>query len=137
MLLGRRVMCVVVGVPLSLAVACGSSTKNREFDKNDDTLIDDLGKFVDGNGDGAADSIDINHDGKLDGPGVDIDSNGSVDALAIDSDCDGLYDSYDTTGDGRPDFVSSLKPPAESVADCVLPGVGNGAGGSSSTMLST
>jgi hypothetical protein len=100
-------------------------------DRNDDTLADDLGTFVDRNGDGAADDIDIDHDGKLDGPGVDTDDDGNPDALALDSDCDGLYDSLDTTGDKRADWVTSLVQPGRPSGDCNPP-LGGGSGGRSS-----
>jgi hypothetical protein len=120
-------------VVLSWSAACGSKHSPQGVDRNDDTLADDLGKFVDGDGDGHADDIDIDHDGKLDGPGVDTDDDGVVDALALDSDCDGLYDSLDTSGDKRADWITSLVSLADDGA-CPSPVGGgtagrNGAGG--------
>ncbi|HVY27308.1 MAG TPA: hypothetical protein VHB79_12200 [Polyangiaceae bacterium] len=113
---------------LSLVSACGSSSSSGP-DKNHDNVADDLGNVVDANHDGEADQIDINHDGKPDGFGIDTDGDGKADALALDTDCDGFFEADDVNGDGKPDFVSTKKPP-EVVADCMLPGL-SGTGGSS------
>ncbi|HEY6079929.1 MAG TPA: hypothetical protein VIW29_14045, partial [Polyangiaceae bacterium] len=112
MSLRRKLSWCVLGLPLCWW-ACGNSQGIRAVDRNDDTLADDLGTFVDVDGNGAADDIDINGDGQLDGPGVDTDDDGRLDALALDTDCDGVFDSLDTTGDGRADWVTQLAPPAD------------------------
>jgi hypothetical protein len=113
---------------LALLSACGSSGASGP-DKNHDNIADDLGSVVDKNHDGFGDPIDINHDGKPDGPGIDTDGDGEVDALALDTDCDGLFESYDVTGDGKPDFVSTKKPPVAD-PDCELPDISGGKAGS-------
>lgn len=117
---------VAVSLSLLLAVACGSSNKLRNIDKNHDNVADDLGRTVDLDDDGFADGIDINHDGTLDGPGVDRDDDGQLDALALDTDCDGLFDSLDTSGDGRPDWVTDIEAPSAPPAGCQLPVLGGG-----------
>jgi hypothetical protein len=118
---------------LVLVSACSASTsKPGGIDRNQDNVADDLGDVVDGNHDGFADGIDINHDGTIDGPGVDRDHDGKVDALALDTDCDGVFDAIDTTGDGQPDFITGLAPPAMSEPSCKLPPI-SGSGGSAST----
>ena len=79
---------------LSLVTACGGSSNTpKGFDRNHDSVPDDIGAFVDADGDGFADTIDINHDGTSDGPGIDTDDDGKVDALALDVDCDGVSES--------------------------------------------
>lgn len=120
---------------LALTPACGGGSSNNGpggVDGNDDLLADDLGKWVDADGDNASDGIDINKDGKIDGPGVDTDGNGSADGLALDTDCDGVYDSVDTDGDGRANWVTSIAAPKTNVANCKPTGV-TGSGGSPST----
>ncbi|HET7544204.1 MAG TPA: hypothetical protein VFK05_30245 [Polyangiaceae bacterium] len=92
--------------PFALTFACGGSeAPGLDNDKNH--LADDLGKFVDANHDGIVDLIDINRDGKADGPAVDTNGDGVADALALDTNCDGLYDSLDTSGDGVADLRTS------------------------------
>src|SRR5690349_5349273 len=94
----------------ALLSACGgSSTPGNQdqpgLDNNQDRVADDLGTLIDTSPkDGAADSIDVNKDGKPDGPGVDTNKDGKVDGLALDTDCDGFYESVDTDGDGIPNF---------------------------------
>jgi hypothetical protein len=128
-LLPQRFTCFVGAC--ALLSACGSPSSHKSGpDKNNDNVADDLGSVVDGDGDGFADSIDINHDGKPDGPGVDTDKDGQVDALALDTDCDGFFEAIDTTGDGNPDYVSSRKPP-EDAPDCMYNPIATGTGGSS------
>jgi hypothetical protein len=126
---------------LLLALACdaGSSSDPESsgggIDRNGDNVADDLGTVVDADGDGFADWIDINGDGKLDGPGVDTDGDGKVDALALDTDCDGVFDSLDTNGDGLPDWQTGLEQPRRNVPGCepfVLDGSDGGTGGSGS-----
>lgn len=123
---------------LSLACACGGSSNSSTggFDRNGDGVPDDLGSFIDANHDGVADTIDINHDGVPDGPGVDTDGDGKVDALGLDTDCDGVYESIDTNGDGRPDYVSGSKQPASNpsckVPPISMPSTGGGGSGSGS-----
>lgn len=112
-----------------LLSACGSSAGSTGPDKNHDNVADDLGSVVDNDHDGEADLIDINHDGKPDGYGIDTDHDGKADALALDTDCDGFFESDDTNGDGKPDFVSKKKPPVVD-PDCELPNL-SGSGGSS------
>jgi hypothetical protein len=117
---------------LSLVTACGGSGNTAKgFDRNHDSVPDDIGAFVDADKDDFADTIDINHDGKIDGPGIDTDDDGKVDALALDTDCDGIYESYDNDGDGKPNFFSGSKPPGEPPADCDPSPIGTA--GSSST----
>ncbi|HEX2673122.1 MAG TPA: hypothetical protein VHM25_19715, partial [Polyangiaceae bacterium] len=85
---------MIVLAPFALSVACGSSdgpSAPATLDGDKNGLADDLGKFVDANHDGAADLIDINKDGKQDGPAVDLNGDGVPDALALDTNCDGLY----------------------------------------------
>jgi hypothetical protein len=118
-------------MPLALVLACSSPSKPSGPDTDKDNVADDLGRTVDGNGDGYADSIDINGDGSVDGPGIDSDGDGSVDALALDTDCDGFYDSMDTTGDGLADFVTSRSTTAVGVPGCTSGLASGGAGGSS------
>lgn len=86
--------------PFALSIACGSDAAAP----NKSQLASDLGTFVDANHDGIVDSIDINGDGKADGPAVDFNGDGKPDALALDTNCDGFYDSLDTNGDGMPDL---------------------------------
>jgi len=114
--------------PFALAQACGEPESNG-LDDNRDGIADDLGKPIDANRDGSIDGIDINKDGREDGPGIDTNGDGVVDALAIDSDCNGTYDSIDTTGDGIADFVTGREVPAKNVPGC-HPGLAMGAGGS-------
>src|SRR5450755_3367132 len=116
---------------LTFVVACsssaGPSTGPRPLDGNGDHLADDLGSYVDANHDGVADTIDINHDGKQDGPAVDF--NGMM-CLALDTDCDGIYDSLDCTGDGIPDVITAIKPPAKNVPGCNWDPITQGSSGS-------
>jgi hypothetical protein len=84
--------------------ACGGSSTPSNYK---DGLATDLGNWVDANKDGVVDSIDINHDGRPDGPAVDSNGDGKPDALALDTNCDGLYDALDTNGDGLPDLETS------------------------------
>ena len=124
--------------PLFLALACSGSTTTPAgpggLDGNNNRLADDLGLFVDANHDDKVDPIDINHDGVMDGPAVDVFRDGRVIGLALDTDCDSIYDSVDTSGDGRADYVTSLKAPLKNVPNCNPPTVsgsgGSGAGGS-------
>jgi len=133
---------------IALACACGGSsstdgkggTSTGGFDRNDDSVPDDLGAFIDANKDGIADTIDINHDGVPDGPGVDSDGDGKVDSLALDTDCDGIYESIDTNGDGKADYFSGSKPPVSNPSCKVPPlsmvgtgGSGGSGGGSGSS----
>ena len=124
----------VVLAPFALTFACGGEASTAGLDNNKDGLADDLGKFVDVNKDGAADLIDINGDGKLDGPGVDTNGDGKADALALDTNCDTFYDSVDTNGDGVADLQTSREKVTRA-ASCapsnpVTGGQsGNGAGG--------
>jgi len=124
---------------LVLVAACGSSNKELPgLDNNEDRVADDLGTLIDANPkDGTADSIDINHDGKPDGPGVDTNHDGKVDGLALDTDCDGFFESVDTTGDGVPDLRTSRQDPPEVVPSCKYNPFDTGAGGSSGTGGST
>lgn len=129
----------------ALLSACGSSTPSKSeppgLDNNGDRLADDLGSLIDTNPkDGAADSIDINKDGKPDGVGVDTNRDGIVDGLALDTDCDKFYESVDTTGDGMPDLRTSRDDAPPVVPTCKynpfeMPGTGGSSGtaGSSST----
>ncbi len=120
---------------LALVPACGGSSNptNKGFDKNHDGVPDDIGAFVDANGDGLADGIDINHDGIEDGPGIDTNGDGKPDALALDTDCDDVYESYDKSGDGKADFFSGTKPPGDAPSNCAPVMVsGSGTGGTSS-----
>jgi hypothetical protein len=127
----------------TLLPACGSSTSKDlpGLDNNHDTVADDLGTLIDANPkDGFADTIDINHDGKADGPGVDTNGDGKVDALALDTDCDGFYESVDTNGDGKADLLTSRDNAPPVVAGCKsnpfdMGGTGgsSGVGGSAST----
>jgi len=118
--------------PLALSVACSGSDVSPGLDNDKNHLADDLGKFVDANRDNAVDSIDINHDGKPDGPSVDSNGDGTPDALALDTNCDGLYDSLDTDGDGKPNLQTSREkvvvPPTCQFVNPVT-GAGNGSGG--------
>lgn len=122
--------CFAALTPFLLAFtpACGSSDNGSNgpggLDGNEDLLADDLGKWVDADGDNASDTIDINKDGKADGPGVDKDGDGKAEALALDTDCDGVYDSLDVNGDGRADWVTGITPPKENVPGCKPAGVG-------------
>jgi len=123
---------------LALASACGgSSSPDKEapgLDNNGDRVADDLGTLIDTSPkDGAADSIDINHDGNPDGPGVDTNGDGAVDGLALDTDCDGFYESVDITGDGKPDLRTSRQEAPPVVATCKYNPFDTGAGGSSGT----
>jgi hypothetical protein len=123
---------------LALVVACsGDKTESGRSgaDKDGDTLADDLGKFVDLDGDGNADLVDINGDGKVDGWGVDLNGDGKVDGVAVDSDCDGLFESIDTNGDGVPDLVTGLFDPGRSCLNNGSGGTGNapGTGGTGNT----
>jgi hypothetical protein len=106
---------------VALGSACGSTSSNDRpaLDGNHDTVADDLGSLVDANPkDGLADGIDINQDGKIDGPGVDTDDDGKVDSLALDTDCDGFYESVDTDGDGRPNLRTSRQDAPDTVPSC-------------------
>lgn len=125
----------VYACALSLVFACGGSSNDGTpggVDTNGDKVPDDIGKFVDANGDGFADAVDINKDGKTDGPGIDTNGDGTADALALDTDCDGIYDSYDVTGDGKADFRSGSVTPKTPPPGCNTPPV-SGSGGSSGT----
>ena len=81
-------------------------------------------KWIDTNGDGKIDGLDINGDGSPDIPiiedgegktGIDIDGDGNVDVEVdpsnpadpkwIDVDGDGIPDGIDTSGDGNPDLI--------------------------------
>jgi hypothetical protein len=108
-------VCALAFVP-----ACGSSTKDRPgLDSNRDSVADDLGTLVDTTPkDGVADEIDINGDGRTDGPGVDTNDDGKVDGLALDTDCDDFYESVDKTGDGLPDIRTSRQDPPATVPGC-------------------
>jgi len=123
---------------LALVSACsGSTDKERPgLDNNGDQVADDLGKLIDASPkDGSADLIDINHDGKTDGPGVDTDGDGKVDGLALDTDCDGFYESVDKTGDGKPDIRTSRQDAPAVVPTCKYNpfDMGTSMGGSSGT----
>lgn len=129
--LGRSVGLPLLwfSVVLPLTVGCGS--KGAQLDGNQDNVADDLGKTIDKDGDDFADGIDINGDGTIDGPGVDTDGDGDTDALALDTDCDGFFDATDTSGDGKPDFITSRQTPGNN-PDCKLPDL-DGSGGSTGT----
>jgi len=115
--------------PLLLTFACGGDANSAGLDNNKDGLADDLGKFVDTDGIKGADLIDINHDGKLDGPGVDSNDDGKADALALDTNCDGFYDSLDVNGDGLADLKTSReKITVDSSCHYVNPVTGQGGG---------
>ena len=119
---GSRSFSVVL--LLCAVQACGSSSSGpRGVDADHDNVADDLGDLVDENNDRNADSIDIDGDGTPDGTGIDTDKDGKVDALLLDTDCDGIFDSIDTSGDGRADFASKLADPQPS-ADCKPPVLG-------------
>jgi len=126
----------LVLAPFALSVACGSDAAAPSKSQ----LAGDLGKFVDANHDNIVDSIDINKDGRVDGPAVDLNGDGTPDALALDTNCDGLYDSLDTNGDGVPDLrtgqytvtVPSNCHPANQVVVSGGSGGSPGAGGSPS-----
>jgi len=122
---------------LALVPACSGSTAKDlpGLDSNGDQVADDLGKLVDVNPkDGSADLIDINKDGKADGPGVDTDKDGKVDGLALDTDCDGFYESVDTTGDGVADIRTRRQDAPPVVPGCKYnPFDMGGMGGSSGT----
>ena len=109
------------------------------LDNNHDNVADDLGALVDANPkDTFADPIDINGDGKADGPGVDTNKDGKVDALALDTDCDGFYESLDTNGDGKPDLRTSREAAPPVVPSCKYnPFEMGGTGGSTGTAGST
>ena len=121
---------------LALVSACGGSSDKEKpgLDNNQDHVADDLGKLIDTSPkDGKADLIDIDHDGKTDGPGVDTDNDGKVDALALDTDCDNFYESVDTNGDGMPDLRTSRQDPPAVVPGCKYNPFDNGTGGSTGT----
>jgi hypothetical protein len=122
---------------LALGSACsGSSPKDLPgLDNNHDSVADDLGKLIDSSPkDGSADPIDINGDGKTDGPGIDTDGDGQVDGLALDTDCDGFFESVDTNGDGKPDLRTSRQDAPDVVPSCKYnPFDTGGMGGSSGT----
>ena len=104
---------------LALLPACGGSSKDPGLDDNGDKVADDLGTLIDANPkDGAADLIDINGDGRMDGPGVDTTKDGKVDALALDTDCDGFYESLDKTGDGNADVRTRRQEAPPVVPSC-------------------
>jgi hypothetical protein len=135
--LSRSVACLLaLGLPFAVTVACGSG-KSNGIDDNNDFVADDLGKTIDTNGDDFADGIDIDRDGTIDGPGVDTDGDGMVDALALDTDCDKIFDSIDKTGDGLPDWETTIDPPKKNVPNCepVMIGTGGatGSGGTPAT----
>jgi hypothetical protein len=73
---------------MSALVACDGG-----YDSNNDRLADDLGTFIDADGNGDPDQYDMNRDGTFDGIGVDTNSDSIADALAVDSDSDGFYES--------------------------------------------
>ncbi len=134
----RRILLasLVPSASLLLAIACSSPSRSPGLDKNRDNVADDLGDVVDADSDNVADGIDINNDGKIDGPGVDRDGDGRADALALDTDCDGVFDSLDTNGDGLPDWVTNLETPATDVPGCAphsLTNGGSGVGGAMGT----
>lgn len=122
---------------LALLSACGGSSDKElpGLDNNGDKVADDLGKLVDVNPkDGSADLIDINGDGKTDGPGVDTDGDGKADGLALDTDCDDFYESVDTTGDGKPEIRTSRQAAPAVVPSCKYnPFDMGGMGGSTGT----
>ncbi len=126
-------LAALTSLVLALSPACGGSSGSNDsaLDANKDNVADDLGKVVDADGDGFADAIDINKDGKLDGPGVDTDGDGKADALALDTDCDGFFDSLDVNGDGAADYVTSRQTPKTNVPNC-NPGL-SGSGGAPPT----
>lgn len=131
--MNRRILSLGLASLTSFALALACSGEKTApgpsgADKNNDAIADDLGNTVDNDGDGYADTIDINKDGIPDGPGVDTNGDGIVDALALDTDCDGLYESIDVNGDGVADYVTGLFDPVPK------PGcsAGLGAGGSNS-----
>jgi glycosyl hydrolase family 12 len=97
----------IVLAPFALTFACGGNASAPGLDNDKNRLADDLGKFVDANHDGIVDSIDINGDGRPDGPAVDTNGDGVADALALDTNCDKLFDSLDTNGDGLPNVQTS------------------------------
>jgi hypothetical protein len=104
--------------PFVLAFACGgeSAKPPAGLDDNGDGLADDLGAFVDANGDRKADMFDINGDGKVDGPAVDTTGGKTPNAIALNIDCDGVYESLDTDGDGLPNLLTGrikVTPPAD------------------------
>ena len=107
------VVCV-----LALLPACSGKDKPG-LDNNRDNVADDLGTLIDANPkDTFADQVDINGDGKPDGPGVDTNKDGKVDALALDTDCDGFYESLDTNGDGEPNVRTSREAAPPVVPGC-------------------
>lgn len=127
----------IAGALVVTLAGCGQSKSSHggvAGDRNQDLLADDLGAWVDDNGDGQPDSIDINHDGKSDGYGLDSDGDGKLDALALDTDCDGIYDSYDVNGDGQPDFETGSAATPSQNSDCdydtIQPPASGGTGGS-------
>src|ERR1041384_3588684 len=96
----------VYACALTLAIACGGGSNDGSpnsggVDANKDNVPDDIGKLVDANGDGKADTIDVNKDGVADGWAIDTNGDGKADGLLVDTDCDGIFESYDADGDGR------------------------------------
>ncbi len=114
---------------LATAYGCGGSSSPQGLDTNGDGVIDDVGTLVDENGDQKPDLIDLDKNGKFDGPAIDTNGDGKGDAFGLDTDCDGFYESIDVNGDGRADYTSRRAPP-QVVANC--PPLMLGSGGSSS-----
>ena len=126
------VLPTIMLAPLALTFACGGDASTPGLDNDKNRLADDLGKFVDANKDNIVDAIDINRDGKPDGPAIDLNGDGTPDALALDTNCDGLYDSLDTNGDGLADLQTSrekLTVPANCHPVNPVTGGGQGSGG--------
>ncbi len=123
---------------LAVAVACTTQTDNgpQGPDSDGNNIADDLGTTTDVDRDGAADQIDLNQDGTVDGFGVDTNGDGQPDAVALDTDCDGIFDAIDTNGDGVADFISSLLVASGMLTDChavAATGGTTGSGGATAT----
>lgn len=80
---------------------------NLNFDFDGDGVLDSHAEFMDSNGDGIVDYVEIDFDGDGNADAVFLDSNhdGAWDAGMIDSDADGVLDTelFDADGDGMMD----------------------------------